>query len=96
MPKVVDLPRCNNADSDWYVRMPADPPPVDPKVETLPQVYQEKAATLEPALPVKDSFQTEMGGYVSWKKINNRNVSQIQNTAGQSGKKSRCCSLGII
>ena len=37
-PDVMDFPRCNNADNDWYMRMPTDPPPVDPKVYMLPEL----------------------------------------------------------
>ena len=34
LPGVADFPRHNNADIDQYVRMPKDPPPAHPKVET--------------------------------------------------------------
>ena len=26
IPDVVDFSRCNNADINWYIRMPTDPP----------------------------------------------------------------------
>ena len=55
LPEVVDFPRCNNADIDWYVSMPANPPPGDPKVETLPKLYKEEGATLELTSPMLDS-----------------------------------------
>ena len=47
--------------NDWYVRMPANPPLVDPKVEMLPLLHAEDGDTLEPALPLMVSFLTEMG-----------------------------------
>ena len=43
--------RYNNADIYWYMRMSTDPPPADPKVETLPQLCKEERATLEPTFP---------------------------------------------
>ena len=52
LPEVVDFPRCNNADIDWYVTMPTDTPPVDPKVEVLPELCKEQDATLEPISPI--------------------------------------------
>ena len=30
LPEHVDFPRYNNADMDWYMMRPTDPPPVDP------------------------------------------------------------------
>ena len=47
VPKVVDFTRCSNADFDWYGRMPADPPPVDPKVEMPPEPCKKVDAILE-------------------------------------------------
>ena len=38
--EVRDFPRCNKADIDWYVRMPTDPPLVDPNVKMLPEKYE--------------------------------------------------------
>ena len=43
------------ADIDWYVRMPTDSPPADPKAERLPQLCEEEDATLEPTFHVIDS-----------------------------------------
>ena len=57
----MDIQKHNNADIDWYVRMPTDPPLVDTKVETLTRLCQEEGATLEPTFPVVVSFHTEMG-----------------------------------
>ena len=37
LPEVADFPRCNNAEIEWYGRMPTDPPLVNPKVEMLLQ-----------------------------------------------------------
>ena len=46
--EVVYFPSCNISDSDRYANMPADPSPVDPKVEMLPQLHEEECSTLEP------------------------------------------------
>ena len=56
LPEVVDLPRCNNADADWYVNIPTDPTPVDPKVETLPKLCEEVDVTLKPASFMIDNW----------------------------------------
>ena len=32
LPEVMGFPRFNNADIDWYMRMPTDPLPFDPRV----------------------------------------------------------------
>ena len=45
---------CNNADIDWYVRKPTNPPLVDPKVEMLPELCQEEGVTLEPTVSMID------------------------------------------
>ena len=45
----------NNYDMDWYIRMPTDKPPVDPKVEKQPELCEEEGTTLKPPLPVRDS-----------------------------------------
>ena len=47
LPEVVDLPRCNNANIDWNVRMPTDPCVVDHKVEMLLRQCEEEDHTLE-------------------------------------------------
>ena len=47
LPGVMNVPRCNIADIHWYVRMPTDPPPVDPKVEMLSEVCEEEGVTLD-------------------------------------------------
>ena len=57
----MDFPRCSNADIDWYVRMLADPPKVNHKVEMLPQPCEEEDATLESALPMIVSILTRVG-----------------------------------
>ena len=43
----VDFLRCNNADIDWYMRMPRDPTPVHPKVEMQFELCKEDNATPE-------------------------------------------------
>ena len=60
-PEVVDFPRCNNADTDWYVRMPTDPPLFDSKVEMLLKLCKKECAILVPAFPTIDSVYIEMG-----------------------------------
>ena len=52
---VVDFPRCSIPDTDWYLRMPTDPPPLDPKVEMLPELCEEEYATQEFTFPIIDS-----------------------------------------
>ena len=47
---------CKNADIDWYVRMPSDPPLVDPKVERLLQLYKEEDITAKPTFSVIDNW----------------------------------------
>ena len=47
---------CKSADIDCYVRMPTDPPPVDPKDEIQLELYEEAVATWEPIFPKKDSW----------------------------------------
>ena len=51
----MDVARCNDPDIDWYMRVPIDPHPVDPKVEMLPELCEEEAATLEPTFPITHS-----------------------------------------
>ena len=43
----MDFPRHNNADIDWYMRMPTDPSQIDLKVEMLPDICKEEDVTLE-------------------------------------------------
>ena len=74
----MDFPRCNIAHSDWDVRMPPGPSPVDPKVEMLPQLYGEEGDTLDPTFPLTVSFHIELGRYVSWVKIDTIHVGQIK------------------
>ena len=82
-PEVGDFQRCNNADIDWYMGMPTDQLPVDPKVERLPALCEEDSATLEPTFPmIAVSFHIQMGMFVCWNKSNTLPVHQIQNVAG--------------
>ena len=39
-------PECNNANIDWYMRKPTDPPPVDPQAEKLLWLCEEEDGTL--------------------------------------------------
>ena len=70
---------CNDANIDWYIRIPTDPPSGDSKVTMQPEICKEEGATLEPAFPIVDNFHIEMGRYVCWNKSNMMHVSQIQN-----------------
>ena len=45
LPEVMDVPRCNNADIDWYMRMPTDPPPIDANMKCFLN-YVRKKVTL--------------------------------------------------
>ena len=79
----MDFPSFINANINWYVKMPGDLPPVDPRDEMLPQLCEEEGATLEPTSwwEIVD-FIIEMGMYVCWNKSNTMFISQIQNLAG--------------
>ena len=48
---VVDFPRFNRTDIEWYIRMPTDPSLVDPKEEMKPKLCEETGASLEPSFP---------------------------------------------
>ena len=61
---VVDFPRCDNADTYYYVRMPKDPPPVDSKVGMQSKLCEEEGATLEPIFPIIGSHLSLWNGYV--------------------------------
>ena len=78
-PKVVDFPTGNSADIDWYVRMPTDPPPVDPWDETLPVLCEEEGAIVEPTFPMIDS---QIPYWCVCCNKRNMLVGQIQNVAG--------------
>ena len=41
--------------SDWYVRMSTDPPPVNTKVEMLPELCEEEEANMKQTFPVIES-----------------------------------------
>ena len=58
--------------------MPTDPPLVDPKIETLPELCEKAGDTLEPIFPMIDSLHTVMGRYICWNKSNTMHVSQIK------------------
>ena len=45
------------------MNLPTDPPPVDPKVEILPQLCEEEGATLEPTFPVIAAILSWAGKY---------------------------------
>ena len=47
LPELVGLPRFQRTDIDWYMRMPTDPPLVNPKVEMLLELCDEEDATLK-------------------------------------------------
>ena len=42
----MDFPECNKGDINWFVRMPTDPPLVDPKAGKLPGQCKKGDATL--------------------------------------------------
>ena len=54
LPEVMDFPRCTNVDTDWYLRMPIDPPCLTQN-EILPELCQEEGSTLEVTFPRIDS-----------------------------------------
>ena len=52
----MDSPRCNEADTKWYIRMPSNPPLVNPRDETLLQLCEEENAILELTFLTKDKW----------------------------------------
>ena len=50
--EVMDFLECNIGDIDWNVRMPNDPPVVDPKARKLPEQCKEGDATLILTFPM--------------------------------------------
>ena len=58
----MDSPGCNNADSDWYMRMPPNPPLVYLKVEIPPELCEEEDVILELALTVIDNWLLHLDG----------------------------------
>ena len=78
----MDIPKCNTADIDWYVRMPTDPPLVYPTDEMQPELCEEAGAIWELIFPQRDSFHIEMGRLVCWNKSNTIFVDHFKNMAG--------------
>ena len=54
--EIVDFPRCNTVEIEWYLRMPIDPPLVDPIVEMLLGQCEEEDATPEATIPMTDNW----------------------------------------
>ena len=65
-----DFPSGNSTDTDWYLRMPMDPPLVDPKDEMQPELCEEASATQEPTDLEIVGFHIHMGRYLCWNKSN--------------------------
>ena len=55
-PEIVAFPRCNNVGIEWYGRMPADPPLVNPKDEKLLGPSEQEGATPEATDPKTDNW----------------------------------------
>ena len=55
IPYVAYFPKCNNVDTNWYVRMYTNLPPVDPKVEMSFALCEKEDTILEPTFPVIDN-----------------------------------------
>ena len=51
----MDCSEYSNADINWYVRMPTNPPTVNQKVETPLGLFQEEDANPEQICPVMDN-----------------------------------------
>ena len=51
----MEFPWCNNAAIEWYKRMPADLPLVDPKGENLLEPPEVEDATPEASDPMTDN-----------------------------------------
>ena len=54
--EAVGFQRCNNADTDWYVRMPTDSPLVAPKSEMPFELCKDEEDILEPTIFSIDSL----------------------------------------
>ena len=59
--EVVDFLRYNNADIDWYMKMPTNAPPVDPKVEIPLEICEEECVILEQIFPTIDNLLSQVG-----------------------------------
>ena len=84
----MEIPRCNNVGTEWYGRIPANPPLVDPKGEKLHESLSEnmplwKHLTLGQII----GLHIEMARNVCWNKSYTVIVGQSQYQAGQPGKK---------
>ena len=55
----MDSPECNDADNDWYVRMPTNLP-VDPKDEMLLELCDGQDVILEPSLHIEMGMYAEI------------------------------------
>ena len=69
------------------MKIPTDPPLVDPKIEMLSDICQEEGAILEPTIPMIVSFHIEMGRYVCCKQSNTLHVGPYSKCSRLSGKK---------
>ena len=65
LPEVMDYPKCNNADTDWCMRMPTNTSPVDFNVEIcyLSCARKEIQFWNQPFTWQINSFQIKMGSY---------------------------------
>ena len=92
----MDFPWCSNADIDWYMRTPADPPLVDSRDEMLLGQCKEENETLEVPVPMTDDWlHIEKGWNICWNKNKTVPVGWIQYLAGHSGQIGRSCTTSI-
>ena len=77
----MSFPKCNKADTDWYVMTLTDPPLVWPKGEKPFELFEEEDAIQEPTFIMIVRLHIEVGLYVWWNTSNTMLVSQIQNEA---------------
>ena len=74
---------CIDAEIDCYMKMPTNPPPVDPKGKMLLEQCEENDPILEPICSMKDGgFYIQMGQCVCLNESYIMFVGQIQNAAG--------------
>ena len=87
--EVMDSSECNDADIDWYMRMPTNPPLVDSWVEMPLKLCEEEDVILDPIPSETDNQLLHWDVKVCFG-IKSYNM-QIQYVAGKFGKKRRYC-----
>ena len=58
----IDSPKYRNANIYWDFRIPTNPPSIDPKAETMLELWKEKDAILELIFPIMDKQFPHLDG----------------------------------